>query len=104
MSEQTVSNHVGFLQVGPGGICFAHGPYESQDCPSWPTCAGSPWKAEYVRMGFSQIAQQEPRTPEIADLERAVVEAAIVWRQMHPEEKTLWIASAVDNLIAAREK
>jgi hypothetical protein len=27
------------LQRLPGGLCFAHGPYDGMTCPNWPSCA-----------------------------------------------------------------
>lgn len=34
-SSAEEAQRVGFMQVGPGGICFAHGPYTDSDCPDY---------------------------------------------------------------------
>lgn len=36
-----------YLQVGPGGICFAHGPYSDNQCPQFPACATDPQQQIY---------------------------------------------------------
>jgi len=40
------------IQVMPGGLCHAHGPYEdSINCPEWPTCAEAKQVRFYVQAG-----------------------------------------------------
>jgi len=51
-----------FLQVGPGGICFAHGPFETQNCPLWPDCATDRQKPEYIAMDQKEVATQSQAT------------------------------------------
>lgn len=39
------------LQQLPGGLCFAHGPYEDGfSCPRWPKCVTDPSKDEYFAL------------------------------------------------------
>jgi hypothetical protein len=48
-----------YVQQLPGGICFAHGPYEKgYQCPRWPACGTDPQKPEYLAMGKQSSAPQ----------------------------------------------
>lgn len=94
-----------YLQVGPGGICFAHGPYTEQNCPQWKngwngsgpsTCLTDPKKDEYIQMAKRQVS--------IPELERAVVDAGIAWRESNDNDMPTYTAliAAVDALLKAR--
>lgn len=61
-------SNANYLQVGPGGICFAHGPYEGQYCPRYQEwlrskppagcpCVHDPRNPEYVAMFDEQVKQ-----------------------------------------------
>lgn len=50
-----MSDRVNFIQVGPGGVCFAHGAYSEQQCPYWPKCITDPQQDEYLAMGIRTI-------------------------------------------------
>lgn len=62
------------MQVMPGGLCYAHGPFTKEICPQWPSCATDPQQPEYVERGNAQVS--------IPGLERAVVEAAVKQREV----------------------
>lgn len=54
-----------YLKVGPGGICFAHGPYGGQYCPRYENntgiadcaCVTDPQKPEYVALAQEKVRQ-----------------------------------------------
>jgi hypothetical protein len=61
-----------FMQVLPGGLCFAHGPFTEVQCPHWPRCGDDPQNPEYVAEGVRRVNEPKER----ARLEREVIEAA----------------------------
>lgn len=48
-----------FMQVGPGGICFVHGPYTERHCPEFFTsgspCVTNSQNPEYIAMAQEQM-------------------------------------------------
>ena len=39
----------------PGGLCFAHGPYENAyKCPRWPACITDPSQPQWRDLSFSR--------------------------------------------------
>jgi hypothetical protein len=51
-----------YVQLLPGGICFAHGPYQhGYQCSRWPACDTDPKKQEYIDM--SRVSQGQAQTP-----------------------------------------
>lgn len=79
---------VGFMQVGPRGICFAHGPYLNQ-CPQWPTCGEAPKQQRYIDLGkrpssewfefpFNSVIRAEHER-----LKQAVVEATKLYVEIN---------------------
>lgn len=78
---------INYLQVGPGGLCFAHGPYsEGGQCPQWPACATDPQNPEYVALGKRLV--NGPK--EHARLKEEVVEAALRLRRSTLALKKCW--------------
>jgi hypothetical protein len=54
-----------YVQLLPGGICFAHGPYQhGYQCSRWPACDTDPKKQEYIDM--SRVSQGQAQTPKPA--------------------------------------
>lgn len=79
-------SEVKFLQVGPSGICFAHGPYKGQNCPEYTLwhvrvppgeplgdcpCTADPQKPEYIALANEQA--RHARVYSQADIEQAVI-------------------------------
>lgn len=57
--EKKMSEQSNFMQQMPGGICFAHGPYQrGYQCPNWPSCGSDPQKPEYIKMGLKAMPEQ----------------------------------------------
>jgi hypothetical protein len=48
--------HANYLQLLPGGTCFAHGPYTEMQCPKWPACITDPQKPEYMKKTTDAVA------------------------------------------------
>jgi hypothetical protein len=117
ISEQDeLKARVNFLQVGPGGICFAHGPYDGANCPKFQDwqkgtppsfycpCIHDPQKPEYIAMANEQarharVFTQSDMDNQRAELHRQVREAVDT---LNPWEGT-WIAksralSAIDRV------
>lgn len=49
-----------YVQILPGGLCFAHGPYsEGKQCPQWPSCVTAPKNPDYIAIARRSIEQQD---------------------------------------------
>lgn len=64
--------------MGPGGICFAHGPFTEMNCPLYPTCESdiliNGVKKEYVELGEKQVYENNQVYSQ-RDLDQARIES-----------------------------
>ncbi len=75
-----------FMQRLPGGLCFAHGPYEDGfQCPQWPKCATDPQQPQWIDLSFrrskhyailraAEILEKENLLPDVISQLRAASE------------------------------
>lgn len=99
-SQEVISNRelaeANFMQAGPGGICFAHGPYAGYQCPQWrdaylSPCIADPRKPEYLAMAQEQMRQTNKVYTQ------AELDAALNTREQETVERCAVIAEAVND-------
>jgi hypothetical protein len=75
-----------YMQKLPGGICFAHGLYETMECPKWPACATDKQNPEFVRMGMERVAHSERK--EADELRERLQRLVDECRAIHADENS----------------
>lgn len=58
-----MTTHLNYLRVLPGGLCFAHGPYTTQQCPKWPACATDPKDPDWIAEAERLTEQRKTENP-----------------------------------------